>query len=136
MFVGQTDHTALNFHFCLVDYQSYADSCSEIKPKAKTLLFHAEFRTADYRVQELRDSRGGRPGLSVLHRPNGLCGGKATLNLNSSLTRCSRHGTYVLRLGHVTSVFVYGVRFLQACLLPLRDGNDCRWNKCYCHSVR
>ena len=31
---------------------------------------------------ELRESRGGRPGLPVPHSPCGLCGRKATVNLN------------------------------------------------------
>ena len=34
------------------------------------------------RAQELCESRGGRPGLPVPNSPNGLCGRKATLNLN------------------------------------------------------
>ena len=33
-----------------------------------------------YRAQELREDRGGRPGLPVPNRPYGLCGRKATLN--------------------------------------------------------
>ena len=33
------------------------------------------------RDQELCESRGGRPGLLVLNSPYGLCGRKATLNL-------------------------------------------------------
>ena len=33
------------------------------------------------RVQELCESRGGRPGLPVPNSPYGLCGRKATLNL-------------------------------------------------------
>ena len=32
------------------------------------------------RVQELCESRGGRPGLSVLNEPYGFCGRKGTLN--------------------------------------------------------
>ena len=35
------------------------------------------------RAQELCQSRGGRPGLPVPNSPYGLCGRKATLNLNS-----------------------------------------------------
>ena len=35
------------------------------------------------RIQELRESRGGHPGLPVHNSPCGLCGRKATLNLNS-----------------------------------------------------
>ena len=39
-------------------------------------------RTAlEFRVQELCESRGGRPGLPVPNSPYGLCGRKATLNL-------------------------------------------------------
>ena len=34
------------------------------------------------RAQELCDSRGGRSGLPVPNSPYGLCGRKATLNLN------------------------------------------------------
>ena len=34
------------------------------------------------RAQELCESRGGRPGLSVPNSPYGLCGRKATMNLN------------------------------------------------------
>ena len=33
-------------------------------------------------AQELCESRGGRPGLLVRDSPYGLCGRKATLNLN------------------------------------------------------
>ena len=39
-------------------------------------------RTLMIRGQELCESRGGRPGLSVPNGPYGLCGRKATLNLN------------------------------------------------------
>ena len=35
------------------------------------------------RAQERCESRGGRPGLPVTNSPYGLCGRKATLNLNS-----------------------------------------------------
>ena len=35
------------------------------------------------RAQELCESRGGRAGLPVPNSPYGLCGRKATLNLNS-----------------------------------------------------
>ena len=35
------------------------------------------------RVQELCESRGGRPGLPVPNSPHGLCGRKPTLNLLS-----------------------------------------------------
>ena len=35
-----------------------------------------------HRAQELCESRGGRPGLAVPNSPYGLCGRKATLNLN------------------------------------------------------
>ena len=34
------------------------------------------------RAQELCESRGGRPGFLVPNSPYGLCGRKATLNLN------------------------------------------------------
>ena len=43
---------------------------------------------ADVRAQELCESRGGRPGLPVPDSPYGLCGRKATLNLNAALQRC------------------------------------------------
>ena len=36
----------------------------------------------EIRAQELCESRGGRPGLPGPNRPYGLCGRKATLNLN------------------------------------------------------
>ena len=36
---------------------------------------------ADYRSQELCESRGGRPGLPVPNSPYGLCGRKATLSV-------------------------------------------------------
>ena len=36
-----------------------------------------------YRVQELCESGGGRPGFPVPNSPYGLCGRKATLNLNN-----------------------------------------------------
>ena len=37
----------------------------------------------EFRAQALCESRGGRPGLPVPDSPYGLCGRKATLNLNS-----------------------------------------------------
>ena len=39
-----------------------------------------------FRAQELCESRGGRPGLPVPDSPYGLCGRKATLNLNCSIS--------------------------------------------------
>ena len=48
-----------------------------------------------YRAQELCQSRGGRPGfLLVPNSPYGLCGRKATLELE----RCSECGTELLLL--------------------------------------
>ena len=41
------------------------------------------FKQLSFCVQELRESRGGHPGLPVPNSPCGLCGRKATLNLNS-----------------------------------------------------
>ena len=41
-----------------------------------------------FRAQELCESRGGRPGFPVPDSPYGLCGRKATLNLNSELGSC------------------------------------------------
>ena len=41
--------------------------------------------TQRHRVQELCESRGGRPGLPVPNSPYGLCGHKATFNLNSHM---------------------------------------------------
>ena len=35
-----------------------------------------------HKAQELCESRGGRPGLPAPNSPYGLCGRKATLNLN------------------------------------------------------
>ena len=32
-----------------------------------------------FRAQELREGRGGRPGLLIRNSPHGLCGRKATL---------------------------------------------------------
>ena len=44
------------------------------------------------RALELCESRGGRPGLSVPNSPYGLCGRKATLNLNQTAQGCeARH---------------------------------------------
>ena len=57
------------------------------------------------RARELCKSRGGRPGLSVSNSLYGLCGRKATLNLqtfidaqqkdNSHMARCTSGGVYV-----------------------------------------
>ena len=45
---------------------------------------HIKRHSSFLRVQELCDSRGGRPGLPVPNSPYSLCGRKATLNsLNS-----------------------------------------------------
>ena len=41
-------------------------------------------RAPKVRAQELCQSGGGRPGLSVPNCPYGICGRKATLNLNVS----------------------------------------------------
>ena len=44
---------------------------------------NAEFATGlEVRAQELCGCRGGRPGLPVPNSPCGLCGRKATLNLD------------------------------------------------------
>ena len=42
------------------------------------------------RVQELCESRGGRPGLPVPNNPYGLCGRQSTLNLPHYQPRHSR----------------------------------------------
>ena len=44
------------------------------------------------RAQELCESRGGRPGLSVPNSPYGLCRRAATLKLNWSDTVCRFQG--------------------------------------------
>ena len=36
-----------------------------------------------HRAQELRESRGGRPGFPVPNKPDGFCGSKATLKRNA-----------------------------------------------------
>ena len=41
----------------------------------------------EHRVQELCESRGGRPGLTVHNSPYGFCGRKATFNVNASSLR-------------------------------------------------
>ena len=43
---------------------------------------NTELEIQSLRVQELCESRGGRPGLHVPNSLYGLCGRKATLNLN------------------------------------------------------
>ena len=48
------------------------------------------------RVQELCESRGGRPGLPVPNSPYGLCGRKATLDLNSEFRSCVKVEVAVL----------------------------------------
>ena len=51
------------------------------------------------RAQELCESRGGHPGLPVPDSPYGLCGRKATLNLNwstSELRSCVKVEVAVL----------------------------------------
>ena len=40
------------------------------------------------RTREPCESRGGRPELPVLNSPYGLCGRKATLNMNQGLHSC------------------------------------------------
>ena len=44
---------------------------------AKSVLFSGDSR----RAQELCESPGGRPGLPIPNSPDGLCGRKATLNV-------------------------------------------------------
>ena len=45
------------------------------------------------RAQELRECRGGRPGLPVPNRPYGVCGRKATVNVFRAHELCqSRAG--------------------------------------------
>ena len=58
--------------------------CSASLPLAFTfLLFRWVLVLMWYtRTQELRESRGGRLGLPIAKGPYGLCGRKATLNLN------------------------------------------------------
>ena len=46
---------------------------------SKVTLEEEEEWTSDVRVQELCESRGGRPGLPVPNSPYGLCGRKAAL---------------------------------------------------------
>ena len=45
----------------------------------------ATLNFVDLRARELCESRGGRPGLPVPQSSFGLCGCKATLNLNFKL---------------------------------------------------
>ena len=44
---------------------------------------HDYLLLAKIRAEDLRGSRGGRPGLPVPNGPYGLCGRRATLNLNN-----------------------------------------------------
>ena len=57
-----------------------------LQPRARTCC--------SFRVQELCESRGGRPGLPVLNSLYGLCGRKATLNDCSFRTQelCENRG--------------------------------------------
>ena len=56
--------------------------------------------TLSCKVQELCESRGGRPGLPVPNGPYGLCGHEATLNMNkvkhSELRSCVKDEVDVL----------------------------------------
>ena len=56
-------------------------------PTSNGLLRTAKYKTREHqrkpvRGQELCESRGGHPGLPVPNSPYGLCGRKATMNLN------------------------------------------------------
>ena len=54
-----------------------------------------------YRAQELRESRGGRPGLPVPNSPYGLRGRKATLNFT-----CCPECTRLSYTGAITSKMI------------------------------
>ena len=59
------------------------------------------------RAQELSESRGGRPGLSVPNSPFGLFGHKATLNSDSSeLGSCVKVGVAILGSPSLTVISV------------------------------
>ena len=71
-------------------------------------------------LQELCQSRGGRPALPVPNTPNGLCGRKATLNLNLNSTNLkqneaqsaravSTHMLYTLYLHARQAKFIVGL---------------------------
>ena len=58
-------------------------------------------------VQEMCESRGGRPGLPVRNRPYGLCGRKATLNLGKpKLGSCVKVEVAVLGSPSITVLVV------------------------------
>ena len=46
-----------------------------------------QYITWPIRVQELCESRGGRPGLPVPNSPYGLCGHTATVNLGAGIAQ-------------------------------------------------
>ena len=50
-------------------------------PSLLVLMVSVDVKPLDI-VQELCESRGGRPGLPVPNSPYGLCGRKAALDLN------------------------------------------------------
>ena len=58
------------------------------------------------RAQKLCESRGGRPGLPVTNSPCGLCGRKATLNLNSK-------GKKLINLKGLTAQRCPSIKFSQ-----------------------
>ena len=58
------------------------------------------------RVQELCESRRGRPGLPISNSPYGLCGRKATLNLNTELRSCVKVDVAVLGSPSLTVLMV------------------------------
>ena len=88
-------------------HRSELRSCVKVKvavldsPSLTVLMVSVDVKQHWTRVQELCESRGGRPGLSVPNSPYGLCGHKATLNLNLSKWTC-----VILRVLFGTSVNV------------------------------
>ena len=69
---------------------------------------HNSSSSSTTRAQELRESRGGRPGLLVPNSPYGLCGRKAALNGQgrSELRSCVKVEVAILSTPSLTVLMV------------------------------
>ena len=63
----------------------------------KATFDEVEGRGSSVRVQELCESRGGRPGLPVPNSPYGFCGRKETVHLNLLWILCKRDSNFCVR---------------------------------------
>ena len=111
----------VNVHVHIADHPLISKRGNATTTTTKTTATATTAMSAINKAQELCDNGGGRPGFPVPNSPYGLCGRKATLNLNAIRLPTRELGYTTFR----GETFNYSSHFRIRLIVTHRD---CRWS--------